>query len=208
MGIFLVFGDSIAWGAYDSRGGGWVGRLKSFLEKESNLQFELYNLAVDGEITTNLLERFCPETKRRIKKGMESIIIFAVGINDSYFMKIRNDFITPPETFKENIRKIIALSRKFSSRIIFVGLNPVDQSKTTPIPWNTDESYNNENIKNYNEIIKKTCEEENAEFVEIFDKWIKSEYKDLLEDGLHPNSNGHKKIFEEVKDLLIFKKII
>ncbi|TFG35449.1 MAG: SGNH/GDSL hydrolase family protein, partial [Parcubacteria group bacterium] len=52
MGIFLVFGDSIAWGAYDSIGGGWVGRLKAFLEKERNLQFELHNLAVDGEITT------------------------------------------------------------------------------------------------------------------------------------------------------------
>ncbi|TFG35563.1 MAG: SGNH/GDSL hydrolase family protein, partial [Parcubacteria group bacterium] len=160
------------------------------------------------EITINLLERFCPETKRRIREGMETVIIFAVGINDSYFMKIRNDFITPPKIFKENIKDLIALSRKVSSKIVFVGLNPVDQSRTTPIPWNADESYSNENIKNYNEIIKKTCEEENAEFVEIFDKWIKSDYKDLLEDGLHPNSNGNKKIFEEVKDLLISKKII
>jgi len=30
----------------------------------------------------------------------------------------------------------------------------------------------------------------------------------LLEDGLHPNSEGHKKIFESVKEFLIKNKII
>ncbi|MCX6761041.1 MAG: GDSL-type esterase/lipase family protein [Candidatus Nealsonbacteria bacterium] len=208
MNTFLVFGDSIAWGAYDSEEGGWVGRLKIFLEKERSLQFELYNLAVDGDITTNLSKRFDSETKSRIKEGSETIIIFAIGINDSYFIKIRNDFITPPEEFKKNIKKLITLAGKFSSKVIFIGLTPVDELKVTPIPWNADLSYRNENIKKYDEIIKKTCEEENAEFVEIFDKLIKSGDNDLLEDGLHPNSKGHKKIFEGVKDFLIFKKII
>jgi lysophospholipase L1-like esterase len=208
MSVILVFGDSIAWGAYDSEPGGWVGRLESFLKKERSSQFELYNFAVDGDITTNLLKRFESEAEPKIKDGSEAIVIFAIGINDSYFMKIRNDFITPPEAFKKNIQKLTALARKVSSKIIFVGLTPVDELKVTPIPWNTDLSYRNENIKRYDNIIEKSCKEENSDFIEIFDDWMKSGYRDLLEDGLHPNDKGHKKIFEEVKEFLISKSII
>jgi len=213
MKLILVFGDSIAWGAYDSKPGGWVGRLDSFLKKERKLQFELSNLAVDGDITTNLLTRFESEIASKIRNKSiryksEVIIIFALGINDSYFVKIRNDFMTPPEEFKKNITKLIASARKFSLKIIFVGLTPVDELRVTPIPWNPDLSYRNEYIKRYDDIIEKSCEEEKAEFVEIFDGWMKTGYSDLLEDGLHPNEQGHKKIFGEVKSFLISKNII
>jgi len=116
--------------------------------------------------------------------------------------------MTPLEEFKVNIQELIDRAQKISSKIIFVGLTPVDEPKTTPIPWNTDKSYTNENIKKYNEIIKSICQEKSIYFIEIFEKWINQDYKNLLEDGLHPNSAGHKKIFETVKDFLIQNKII
>ncbi len=77
-----------------------------------------------------------------------------------------------------------------------------------PIPWDKDKSYKNENIEKYNGIIKSICKDKNIYFIEIFEKWVVSNYKNLLEDGLHPNSDGHQKIFDIVKDFIIKNKII
>ena len=88
-----------------------------------------------------------------------------------------------------------------------MGLTPVDETKTTPIPWNTDKSYKNENIKKYERIIESVCKDKDIYFIEIFNNWTKSDYKNLLEDGLHPNSIGHQKIFEVVMDFLLKNKI-
>lgn len=167
-----------------------------------------YNLAVSGDTTEDLLERFEVETKQRVKGGEETVFIFGIGINDSQFVHSQNDLRTPPEKFKENIQKLIDLAQKFASKIIFVGFTPVDESKTTPIPWNTEFSYKNENVKKYDEIVKSACKENNVYFVEIFNQVMKLDYKKLLEDGLHPNSEGHQRIFEIVKDFLIKNTLI
>lgn len=168
----------------------------------------IYNLGISGDTTTGLLERFEFETKQRLKEGEEIIIIFQIGLNDSQFVISQNGLRTSSEKFRENVEKLINQAQKFTSKIVFVGLTPVDESKTTPIPWNPDKIYKNENIKRKNEIIKSVCRKNNIYFIEIFEKWIKSDYKKLIEDGLHPNSEGHKKIFETVKDFLIQNKII
>lgn len=206
----LVFGDSIAYGAWD-REGGWVHRLRKFVD-EKNLSCEdfyclIYNLGISGDTTSNLLERLELETKSRLKEGEEIVFIFAVGINDSQFIHSQNNLRTAPEKFAENVEKIIKTAQKFSAKIVFVGLFPVDERKTTPIPWNTDKSYKNEYVKKYNDIIRAVCEKNKIYFIDIFDK-MKNDYQHFLEDGLHPNSFGHQKIFESVKDFLINKKII
>ena len=208
MATILIFGDSIVWGVADPKYGGWVSRLKTFIKTERIFEFDVYNLGISGDKTPSLLERFESETKARIEEDEELIIISAIGINDSYFVHSKNDLMTPPEKFKANIQKLIALAQKFSSKIIFVGLTPVDESKTTPIPWNTDKSHKNKYVKQYNGIISSICKNKNIPFVDIFNKWIESDYQNLLEDGLHPNSEGHKKIFEAVKEYLVKNKIV
>lgn len=208
MSTILVFGDSIAMGAYDFEAGGWAGRLKAFLEKERSSLFSLYNLAVDGDTTTFLLERFESEVKDKAKEGAEMIIIFAMGTNDSYFIHSQNRFGTSLEEFKDNVKKLTELARKFSSEIVFVGLVPVDEPRITPMPWDTDKSYKNKDVERYDKALRETCRSENVHFIEIFNNWIKSDYKSLLEDGLHPNSQGHKRLFETIKDFLISKNII
>ena len=56
--LVFVFGDSIAWGLYDDRGG-WVGRLWN---GRSRL---VYNLGVDGETSEDISKRFIAEAKVR-----------------------------------------------------------------------------------------------------------------------------------------------
>ncbi len=211
MTQILIFGDSIAYGAWDKEGG-WVQRLRKFVDEknltDSDFYCRVYNLGISGNSSKNLLERFEFETKQRLKESEETIIVFAIGINDSYFVHNENSHRVPINKFKENIQKLTDLAKKFSSKIIFVGLTSVDETKTTPIPRDINKSYKNENIRKYNEIIKSICEENEILFIEIFEDWIKLNYENLLEDGLHPNSEGHKKIFESVKEFLIKNKII
>lgn len=113
------------------------------------------------------------------------------------------------EKFKKNILKLMKLSKQFSNKIIFIGLTPVEESKMTLIDSSQGEiSYRNDYIEKYNAIIREVCREKNIYFIEVFDEWKKIKYKKLLKDGLHPNSNGHKKIFEAVKEFLIENKLI
>ncbi len=214
MAQILVFGDSIAWGAWD-REGGWVQRLRNFLDERTlsitNFQntdyFMVYNLGISGDTSELLLKRFKTEVKQRLfdEKG-ETFIAFAIGKNDSRFIKSRNAFEIPPEKFEENIRELIKIAKKYSSKIIFIGAAVVDEKKTTP--WIDNRFYKNEYLEIYNEIIKNICNENKIHFIEVSETFMKSDYKNLLEDGLHPNSEGHKNIFEIVKDFLLKEKII
>ena len=63
-------------------------------------------------------------------------------------------------------------------------------------------------LKKYNEIIKSVCGGNDVYFVEVFDSFLKTEYKNLLFDGVHPNSEGYQKMFDIVRDSLIENKII
>ena len=211
MTQILIFGDSITYGAWDKEGG-WVQRLRRFLDEKNltspDFYFVVYNLGISGDTSEDLLERFEFETKQRLKEHKETIVAFAIGINDSQFVHSEGDHRVPIEKFKNNLQELIKLAQKFSLKIIFVGLTPVDEKKTTPIPWDSDKFYKNEYIEKYNQVIKKVCEENKIYFIEIFEKFKATGYQELLEDGLHPNSKGHKRIFEIVKDFLIKNNLI
>lgn len=210
-GQILVFGASTTYGAWDKEGG-WVQRLRKYLDERNlsdpNFYCMLYNLGVSGNTTEDLLERFEFETKQRLGDEAETIFIFAIGINDSQFVHSKNSLRTSRQEFRGNIQKLMDLAKKYSSKTVFVGPFPADEAKTIPVSWNKDKSYKNEYIKEYEEIIKSVCAENKIDFIEVFDKWMKMDYKKLLEDGLHPNSEGHEKIFETVKDYLIKNEVV
>ncbi|MEK7553220.1 MAG: GDSL-type esterase/lipase family protein [Patescibacteria group bacterium] len=202
----LIFGDSITYGAWDKEGG-WVARLRKFLDEktltEENFYCLIYNLGISGDTTEDLLERFEFETKQRIKESEDMVVIFAIGGNDATFDSVRTQYQVSQEKSKENIQKLIKLAEKYSSKILFVGLLPADESKTIPIPWAPDKSYKNEHIVQYDKIIKSICQENKILFIDVFNSFVNLDYKNLLEDGQHPNSVGHQKIFEIIKTALI-----
>lgn len=189
-----VFGDSIAHGWFDFEKGGWVSRLKIFLEKRGD--FRVFNLSIPGDTSNDLIKR----VKSEIKPRKPELVIIAIGINDCQFFHKENKFRVEPEQFENNILK---LARDLSKqKIIFIGLTPVDENLVNPLPRDKKRCLKNEFVKNYNEIIRKICESKNLGFVDIFNKWINLNYKKFLFDGLHPNNIGHEKIFREVLSTL------
>ena len=212
----LVFGASITAGAWDQEYGGWVDRLKIYLygddfrikTKDGLTTYSTMNLGIGGDTTKYLLKRFDNETKQRIsddfKRNQHDIIIFAIGTNDSNYSESEDNTEVKPDDFKKNLNTLLNKAHKYTKRVLFVGLTKVDESKTAPIPWIKDLYYTNKNIQQYNKILKDFCQDNNTLFINMFDLLNK---KDLI-DGLHPNSKGHQKMFERVKDFLIENKLV
>jgi len=208
----LVFGDSISHGYYDKEKGGWAQRLNIFLIEKNlsnpKIDYPVYDLSVSGDTTEDILRRFEIETKERFEEEEKPIIIFAIGINDSYFVETKGSVEVLLDKFRENIQKIIDLAKNFSSKIIFIGFTPVEEEKVSPMPWAPDKTYSNESIKKYNDTIKEICKANKVYFIEIFERLIAINYQELLEDGAHPNSRGHQKIYEIVRDSLLENNLI
>jgi lysophospholipase L1-like esterase len=192
-----VFGDSIAWGACDPVNGGWVEQLRHYIwlqDKSSHI----YNLGISGNTTTDILGRIEVEAEWRAPK----VIIFAVGINDAQFIRPTNSHRISDDDFRDNLHRLYTIAKKYTRKIVFVGLTAVDESKVSPIPWNTDKTYENKNIQRLGRIIQEFCAENDLKFIPMNDLLDNSD----LYDGAHPNTQGHAKMFEIIKSEI--KKII
>ena len=211
MSLILIFGDSITWGAWDHEGG-WVQRLRRFVEKFKNDEgircHHLYNLGVNGNTTDELLDRFEFEVYQRQVDEVENILIFQIGANDSYMLHGDNQPRMSIERFNVNLKRLLLLAQKYSSKIIFLGLIPVEDQKLNPIPWDPDIAYQTKQIKLFNDSIQEFCVYHKLFFIDFWEDWINQNYSDLLDDGLHPNSLGHERIFVHVKNFLLKNKIL
>ena len=186
-----IFGDSITWGASDCEKGGWADQLKNCLMAED---IDVYNLGISGDTTEELLKRFSIEAEAR----NPDIIIFAIGINDS--LNIDANKPISLDKFRDNISLLNDKARNFTDKIIFIGLTTVDETKTNPYPLSeSGKSYNNQDIGEYDDIIRSFCEDNDLIFVDMIGLLINDE--DLC-DGLHPSSVGHQKMFEIIKNAI------
>ena len=189
-----IFGDSTAWGAWDLEKGGWVNRLWLHIGARDESDYvEIYNQSISGGTTGTILERFEKEADAR---GADALVFQTGGNDASYYLKT-GEFMVTEEKFRENITEIIRRAKKITNRIAFMDLKNCDESKTVPVSW-VDICYKNENIQRYSKIMEQVCLENGVLFMDI----------GLLEngdfyDGLHPNTEGHRKIFEQVKDFMI-----
>ena len=181
-----IFGASITWGANDTEGGGWADRLKTYFWQRGDFETDVYNCGISGDKAADVLKRFDVEASaRRADK-----IIFSVGINDSSHSV--NPQGTPLEEFKEQYRQLIEKAEVFTKDILIVGLTNVDEEIEA-------KNYKNGEIQKYNKVIQEIAAEKGLIFVDLFGLLTKEE---LTPDGLHPNPQGHKKIFEKILKVL------
>ena len=185
-----VFGDSITWGGYDPINGGWVTLLRNYLEKNFE-DISLYNLGICSEASADLLKRLTIEAVPR----KPEVIILAVGANDVRHKKGEGVSF---DNFEKNIKELVSESKNFTNRIIVMAITPVDERLMMPRnkpPYNFRE---NKDINECNRILKEVANKERIIFIEIPNDFSMED----LEDGLHPNTNGHLKIFEKIKSIM------
>jgi lysophospholipase L1-like esterase len=191
-----IFGASSTQGFYDTEKGGWPDRLKMFLYEKAlrtGDYFEVFNLGISGNTSKDLLARFEKDSESR----HPSVVIISLGDNDSALG-------IPIEDYERNMDKILTQAKQFTKNIIALGAKKVNEKLTTPVPWRTDISYLNSEIKRYDERLKGLAKKHEVEYVSFYDVLDEKD----LQDGLHPNSEGHRKIFEIVKGVLQKKGLI
>ena len=193
----LIFGDSITWGAWDDEGG-WVDRLKrysnqSYSVKGLDWDSPVYNLGVSGDRTGDIIKRFDSEVEARFDE--EAAIVFAIGTNDSAFVNAENGFWTPYDVFKSNLTALAGKAKKFTSKVVFVGLLPCADDKLNPAPFATDLSYKKEYIRKYNLAIRDFCISQDIDFIDLFDYFESMDNSKVFVDGLHPNAEGYRLMF-------------
>lgn len=193
----IVFGDSIAYGACDYEMGGWVNRLRLYLDNNNKKNCTVFNMGIPGNTTVDLLLRFDNEMKKRYYFDDDTTIILAIGINDTQIISDSNR--VELSTFKKNIKKLIKKASKYSSNIICLGLTKVDEKLVDPIPWNPKNRYSNDQIIKYDKELSKISKSKKIKYIKLFDT-LKNED---LDDGVHPSSIGHNKLFDIViKEIL------
>ena len=183
----LIFGDSITYGQKDLELGGWTNRLKLVLANDSSgLSCHVFNMGVPGQTTGEVLERLERECKGRVPEGTNVIIILAAGINDTQVIggKVRVD----EDTLRSNVGALIDTARQIAGSVMYIGLTPVDESRTNPVKWDKKKNWKNEVVENYDTIIRRVCEEKGVRYLYMSDRI------DLLtnQDGLHPSAEGHR----------------
>lgn len=194
MKIFC-FGDSITYGGSYC----WASQLRRYMEEKGKKDSaNVYNLGVKGDSSRELLNRFENEIDVR-EPEEDSLIVFQIGINDSQWIKTKNNNRVQLEEFRQNLEKIWFKARQRTENIIFLGLTPVVESEVDPVDWNSNKAYRTKEVRKYEDELFRFCQQKDLKFIELYDLFLENGYNELLKDGIHPNERGHEKIFEAVK---------
>lgn len=195
----LFFGDSIAQGFFDEKGG-WVQRLinkyhmLSYEErdKENARYIECFNLGISGDTVEGVLNRFEQEFSARQIYPEENIVVIAIGTNDAIMRD--NRAVMDVYEFQEILEKLIDTVKQQVDKILLVGLPSVDESMTNPWPYSsTKKQWSNNILNTFEDTIKQSAERKNIAFVPIHDSFLAQMEagQALLGDGLHPDRRAH-----------------
>ena len=190
-GNICVLGDSIVYGAWDEEKHGHVNRLREDLKENKQVE-NVYALGIPGETTAGLLKRLDSELTPRTP----DTIIIGILINDTIYIKNKQQESINIKEFISNISKIIAIATTYTNNILMLGLTNVIEERTTPILWNDNEIYFNDTIKKYDIALEDYCNMNKVQYLKLFDLLQQT---DFFDDGIHPNEKGHEKIYKAIK---------
>ncbi|MFB6214030.1 MAG: SGNH/GDSL hydrolase family protein [Candidatus Nanohaloarchaea archaeon] len=200
----FAFGHSITYGFWDPEGG-WVQRLRSELDEEAlesgdrdeNI-CEVFNMGVPGDDSRQLLDRLEDEMEPRLWEDAETIVVFQIGAKDIIYLSEEDRVAVPEEEFRKNLVELVEKARGYADAVILVG-----EAYTTikgPIPWAPEKELSDERLERYVEIQRNVCKQEDVPFIDLRSIYTKEEWSEMLEDGSHPDRQGHGEIYRAVRD--------
>lgn len=197
----VALGDSTIYGFGDPEGGGWVERLRREWMSPESPGHILYNLGVRGDRAEQVGQRLENEFHYRgeLRNTKPDAIILSVGTNDSArVQKPDGRNLTDFEKFNIDINNLLDTAKDLS-QVFFVGMVPVDASK---MPFLGCMYYNHAEQYRYKEATRLACLRRDIPYLDIFEKWLNRGDRwwmsRICEDGLHPNVDGYKALFNDV----------
>ncbi len=201
----IVFWDSISEGMWDYEKGGWVHMLKMDYWKNFGYDRIIYNASISAYNSEHIINIFQSNfdalCRRDWSSEKEAKIIFAFGINDSSIFSATWKPQVSLENFVQNIKSLIDMCQKHSliQNVIFISAINIDEVECNrDISRWSDHSYYNNTISDYNKILHDLATDTTCWYIDVF--WIMN--PDDFVDGLHPNTQGHQKIYMKVQEYL------
>ncbi|MCB9810604.1 MAG: hypothetical protein H6779_02015 [Candidatus Nomurabacteria bacterium] len=207
----LVFGDSNTFGYHDGEAGGWCNRLsllahKKIVDSDYEYSTSVFNLGISGDNSQDLRERIEVELKARLT-DQDGAVLLAIGVNDSQYEIKTNKNRVSTEDFEKNLIFCIEEAKKYTAKIFLLTILPVNEELLSPMPWKPTHAYSQDYIDKYNEVIKLVAEKQSVKVIDVSNVLVDS-FKDYFTDGIHPNAEGHRLVYERVKEVLEEEKII
>lgn len=204
---FFLFGASIVYGV-GGKNGGWADMLKRKLHLQmystegEGEKHELYNFAKPGATVEFVVQTFESQIEK-YRGDDKAIAVVSVGMNNSKAVDTPKNYISTIESYRKSMIQLLKSISNSVDEVICVGYTPVDEDKTLSKqnPLSGEKSYFwNNRLMEFDAAFKKICEDFGITFIDLMNTVDKTEWKrkNLYKDGLHPNSAGHKFIFEKV----------
>ncbi|UYN91808.1 MAG: hypothetical protein KIT70_10675 [Anaerolineales bacterium] len=193
MQIIVFIGDSITEGAADHERGGWTRRLAATLPDG----WEAVHAGVGGDTIFHILARL----EQDALMYQPDILVLAVGINDSrrytagrYEVKLENF----ERGLAEFASRMAGHATRKATRILIVGLTPVDEPRTLPIA--EDLHYTQIAASDYDAALRRFAAQQGYGYVALMPAFEQAGgAARLTSDGLHPTPAGHALIAEVVR---------
>ena len=179
----VCIGDSLTYGYGVHSKECWVKLL------HKNLNIEIINKGVNGDTTAGILSR----SYKDILQLNPSHVILMAGTNDILLNY-------PIDNIIDNI-KFLLKEIKDNNITPILALQPPVIDELAKTHWDEYINYNkvNEHLFQYIQKIRTFALENNIDIIDFYNTFIKlNDIASLYSDGIHPNSKGHKLMFETI----------
>ncbi|MBS3797850.1 MULTISPECIES: SGNH/GDSL hydrolase family protein [unclassified Pseudoalteromonas] len=199
MTHILCFGDSITRGENDAAAGGWVDRLKAReicrFVTGSRAETCVFNMGIGGETSDGLVQRFANELAPRMASPQRTFVTLAYGANDVAITAQQRS--VPLARFISNLHICIEHALDMGVQPILINILPVAQC-LDGVTNNLGKRRLNTDIASYNQALAQLAEETSVPLIDVAALFSNSRggFGLLTADGVHPNSAGHRLLFE------------
>jgi len=208
MAQILCFGASSLYGV-GGKEGGWPDYLKrdihrtQFANAGRGERDEVYNFGKPGVTTEFVIKNLDAFVSLYGRSEAPTILVFNVGGNDSRAYQSPEAYVCTPEEFEAKIQTMLKKAQTYSKHVMILGQNQVNEAVVNPKknPWDGSVSYfYNERRKLFEEITAKVAQSIGVIFIPLHELGSGVDPQEFIYiDGLHPNTAGHKWIYNQVK---------
>lgn len=202
---YIVIGDSITYGIGDFESGGWATMFKQYIVNKDDSKVcnnYVHIAAFPGATSTDILNKIDSILQAFYHREFTNTIMLSIGINDT--QEFNGNPKNSIEQYRINIEKIAKSVMDKGFNMIILGLTRIESNEK--FFWKPNKYYDNEIISEYDKDLslildydaelKDLCNNNRIKYISMQEVLQKEDFI----DGLHPNHNGHKKIFEKIID--------
>lgn len=190
---YIFVGDSIVYGIGDYENNGYTSMFKHMIigmDKSISCSNYVHIAAYPGCTSNDIVSRIDAILDSFTFEGVNNIVILSIGVNDTQTIEDKQK--VDIRTYEENIKKIIESVRTHNSDIQILGLTRIESEGQFYLK--SGKFMDNRIIDKYDELLQNTCDNEDVKYIKMSDALEKDDFI----DGLHPNNQGHTKIYNNV----------